>query len=664
MKAGHKNFFRRIAGVPGHSLVVLATALGFSGVVNFVPNGLGWVLRISGLVLLAVFVKLAVRDLPALADWWVRSPLAWYGGLCRLACRHAAWLRRAETLLAVAVLLPAGVHFGQCLRAMSTSSLQVDEIGSILNYSSHGPLTAATKYNLAKNHIFFSVVNSLTPGADSLAPLRGRLWSFLAAGLSLVVLLLFFWRRGSPMAGALAFSLPALNTDYLLKVFEARGYGFVALAAAIGLVASSRFLRSGRGRDLWILAASTALGTWTLPFYVVFGGGLMLLLFLIWPQKSVFLAGFAAGLAILALYAPVFAQVWRVTADYEDSYGKAFESMGSVLDAMRYVVPPALVRIDGAVFLGLLILVFALPLVIRRHRPQDGTSLQMAAILILAFYAFCLVLASPPPRITAFLAVPFAFVAGMMACQALTLPSIAPLRLPLAAGLAAAVFFSGLSAVRAFTFEPDQRWMDAAAAVRALFPDGAKVDISAYRNSLGGYLGSGFEVREKIPAEEELRAGDRIFFSAAHFPGHHPVDAAALYPALKLFAIRFPLKGGREQVLYLHVPPEFVIESLLVENRPTPLPAAIPAAARVSIRLPAPARSLHLLFRDPVEGLAFTGPGHLARSGNLVSIPIPDGDAGAEIVLPEGAGAVLESAWAYPREPASPPPVPRTKRRD
>lgn len=643
-----KNLTGRIVSLPGNSLLILLVALVCSGAVNFVPNGLGWVLRVSGIVLLAVFVKLAISDLPALMDWLVRSPLAWYEKLCRTASRHIIWLRRIESLLAAAVILPACVHFGQSLHAMSRASLQVDEIGSILNYSSHGPLISATKYNLAKNHIFFSVLNSVTPGSDSLDPLRARFWSFIAVGLSLVILLVFFWRRGSPLAGAIAFSLPALNLEYLLKVFEARGYGFVALAAVIGLVALSNFLRTGRGRDLWILGVSTALGTWTLPFYVVFGGGLMLLLFLIRPSRKVFLAGLGSGLAILALYASVFVQIWKVTADYEESYGRAFESIGSVLDAMRYVVPPALVRVDGPVFLGMLILVIVLPLVLRRQRPQDSTSLQMAAILILAFYMFCLVLATPPPRITAFLAMPVAFVAGMLIFQVLTFPAIAPFRLLLATVLAAAFFLSGKSAVQSFAFEPDQRWQDAAAAVRALFPAGGKVFISGYRNSLGGYLGKTFDVREKIPGEQDLRGGDRMLFSAAHFPGHHPVDVRALYPTLKLFAIRFPLKGLREQTLYLHVPSEFLIGSIFIGNNETSLPAEIPGAATVKIILPSPARSLHLLFKDPVEGLAVTSSLGLTKSGNLVSINLPESARDVELSFQEKP-SLLEAVWAYPK---------------
>jgi len=643
-----KTLAGRIVSLPGYSLLILLVALVCSAVVNFVPNGLGWVLRVSGIVLLAVFVKLAISDLPCLMDWVVRSPLAWYEKFCRSANRHIIWLRRIESLLAAAVILPACVHFGQSLHAMSGASLQVDEIGSILNYSSHGPLISATKYNLAKNHIFFSVVNSMTPGSDSLDPRRARFWSFIAVGLSLVILLVFFWRRGSPLAGAIAFSLPALNLEYLSKVFEARGYGFVALAALIGLVSLNGFLRTGRSRDLWILGISTALGTWTLPFYVVFGGGLMLLLFLIRPSKKVFLAGLGSGLAILALYAPVYVQIWKVTADYEENYGRAFDSIGSVLDAMRYVVPPALIRVDGPAFLGALVLVIVLPLVLRRHRSQDNISLQIGVLLILAFYAFCLVLATPPPRITAFLAMPVAFATGMLICQVLTFPAIAPFRLFLATGLAFAIFLSGNSAVKSFAFEPDQRWEDAAGAVRALFPAGGRVFISGYRNSLGGYLGKTFDVREKIPSEQELRGGDRLLFSAAHFPGHHPLDVSALYPTLKLFAVHFPLKGSREQTLYLHVPSGFLIGTILIGNKETGFPAEIPGVATVKITLPSPARSLHLLFKDPVEGLVVTSSLGLTKSGNLVSINLPESARDVELSFQEKP-SVLEAVWVYPK---------------
>jgi len=123
--------------------------------------------------------------------------------------------------------------------------------------------------------------------------------------------------------------------------------------------------------------------------------------------------------------------------------------------------------------LGMLILVIVLPLVLRRQRPQDNTSLQMAAILILAFYMFCLVLAdsSPDYRIPGHAGCVCggnADFSGADIPRHCTVPS-APRD-----GPCSRFFLFGKSAVQSFAFEPDQRWQDAAAAVRALFPAGGR----------------------------------------------------------------------------------------------------------------------------------------------------------------------------------------------
>jgi len=72
-----KNLTGRIV-LPGNSLLILLVALVCSGAVNFVPNGLGWVLRVSGIVLLGCFCEVGNFDIGCLMDWLVRSPLAWY----------------------------------------------------------------------------------------------------------------------------------------------------------------------------------------------------------------------------------------------------------------------------------------------------------------------------------------------------------------------------------------------------------------------------------------------------------------------------------------------------------------------------------------------------------------------------------------------------------
>ncbi len=76
--------------------------------------------------------------------------------------------------------------------AMATASLRTNEIGSVNAYTRRGPFVAATTYNPAKNHTFYSVVNSLTPGAGSLNPLRARLWPFVAVALTPLLLVAFF----------------------------------------------------------------------------------------------------------------------------------------------------------------------------------------------------------------------------------------------------------------------------------------------------------------------------------------------------------------------------------------------------------------------------------------------------------------------------------------
>ena len=56
----------------------------------------------------------------------------------------------------------------------ATSSLREDEIISIVKYTSRGFVPAF--YSLARNHIFYNVVSSRIPGADSTLPLRARLF--------------------------------------------------------------------------------------------------------------------------------------------------------------------------------------------------------------------------------------------------------------------------------------------------------------------------------------------------------------------------------------------------------------------------------------------------------------------------------------------------------
>ncbi len=656
MKQALSRFVRVFFRTRGHCLVLLPAVLALFALSAFVPSGLAWVLRVTGFAIAGLFAWRAVSDLPEISDWLATVPLGWYGKLSAGLHERQRFLIRWEAILAVAVMIPAAIHFGQTAVAMSHASLRVDEIGSVRAYCARGPFVAATTYNLAKNHIFFSVVNSLTPGSASLHPLRARFWSFVSVAAAMSILAAFFWRLGSPLAGAVAFALPALNTMHLTKVFEARGYGFLTLAAVCGLVAFHGFLRDRRSRHLWLLGISTALGTWTLPFYVLFGGCLMFLLFLMRPCRQTFVAGAGSGLGIAVLYAPVLVQLSRVAGGYDEKYGEVFESIEGVFGAMSFAFPFPLLRVDGVVFLSVLMLILGLPLVLRKMSSTETKTLFAATLLALGFYLFCLVLGSPPRRITAFLAMPVAFMAGMLLFQILTFAGLRPLRPLLGMFVATGLVLGGKATVAAFTFEPDQRWREAAQAVQMLYPEGAIVFTPDYRNMLHAHLGKEFDVREGLPGVYQSGTKPVLLFDPAHKSSHSPINVREHFP--QSGAVRFALRGTPEQVLYVPLSEPDRVRSVVLNGQPSALPLTISMeqGARLSLNAGASTCSINLLFAEAAEDLRISardsdaGKTPVKKIANLLVVPLREGRSGrmVEIFIPRGKATdapVVEAIW-------------------
>jgi hypothetical protein len=147
----------------------------------------------------------------------------------------------------------------------ATSSLRNDEIMSIVSYTSQGFVPAISTYSLARNHIFYNVVSSLIPGADSTLPLRARLISFVSVIGSLGLLVAYSARRGWLLPGLACAGLVAVNFFAMDRVLEARGYGLIFLFAMLSCVGFAEWLRT-RGK-VWlnVMAVSCVLGTYTLP---------------------------------------------------------------------------------------------------------------------------------------------------------------------------------------------------------------------------------------------------------------------------------------------------------------------------------------------------------------------------------------------------------------
>jgi len=314
----------------------------------------------------------------------------------------------------------------------ATSSLREDEIMSIARYTSRGFVPAISTYHIARNHIFYNIVSSLIPGADSTLPLRARLVSFASVISSLVLLIAYAWRRGWLLPGLACAGLVAVNFFAMDSVLEARGYGLIFLLAMLGCVAFAEWLRT-RGQ-IWlnVMAVSCVLGTYTLPFYVLFGGSLLLLGFLYRPSRETLLAGFLSLVAIAMLYLPIVSKVYAVFTGYESRYGKIFispfRSVDGVFLSLQYFFPRELLQI-GALNFTLLALVVLLYAVFGRFAGRyDRVSFAGVAVSILAFLAFCVYCKIVPIRVASYIAAPLAFLAVLMTGSILSIRFLAPVR--------------------------------------------------------------------------------------------------------------------------------------------------------------------------------------------------------------------------------------------
>ena len=311
----------------------------------------------------------------------------------------------------------------------ATSSLRDDEIMSIVRYTSRGFVPAISTYSLARNHIFYNVVSSLIPGADSTLPLRARLISFVSVIGSLGLLIAYAARRGWLLPGLACAGLVAVNFFAMDRVLEARGYGLIFLFAMLGCVAFAEWLRTRRKVWLNLMAVLCVLGTYTLPFYVVFAGGLLLLAFLYRPSRETLLAGFLSLAAILMLYLPIFGKVHAVFTGYRDRYRNTFispfDSIDGVFSAFEYFLP---VQIEALTFV-LIALVALLYVAFGRFAARfDRLTLAGLAAAILGFLAFCLYCKTVPARVVSYMAAPLAFLTALMAGSVLSTRVLAPIR--------------------------------------------------------------------------------------------------------------------------------------------------------------------------------------------------------------------------------------------
>ncbi len=392
----------------------------------------GW---LKGPLWLAVFFAgvwtflALMRESRAALDFLIpRLEHAWTWTAERIGKSEKTW--RIAGLLCAAVIVAITVYRAWPIwHFKATSSLRDDEIMSIVRYTSRGFVPAISTYNLARNHIFYNIVSSLIPGSDSTLPLRARLISFISVTGALGLLVAYAARRRWLLPGLACAGLVAVNFSAMDSVLEARGYGLIFLFAMLSCVAFAEWLRARRKVWLNLMALSCVLGTYTLPFYVVFAGGLLLLAFLYRPSRETFLAGFFSLAAILMLYLPIVGKVYAVFMGYRERYGNTFislfDSIDGVYSAFEFFLP---VQIEALAFV-LIALVALLYVAFGRFAAKfDRITLAGVAAAILGFLAFCLYCKTVPVRVAAYMAAPLAFLAALVTGSMLSTRVLAPFR--------------------------------------------------------------------------------------------------------------------------------------------------------------------------------------------------------------------------------------------
>ena len=276
-------------------------------------------------------------------------------------------------------------------------------------------------------------------------------------------------------------------------------------------VAFAEWLRTRRKVWLNLMSVLCVLGTYTLPFYVVFAGGLLLLAFLYRPSRETFLAGFLSLAAILMLYLPVLDKVYGVFIGYGDRYGNTFispfDSIDGVFSAFEYFLP---MQIEALTFV-LIALVALLYVAFGRFAAKfDRLTLAGVAAAILGFLAFCLYCKTVPIRVAAYLAAPLAFLTALVTGSVLSTRLLAPVR-PFAG-----VVFTVIVAAILWKSEvsqpliPSKDWLGLGVLIERAFPKEMRIWISENHRTLLQWNLSSRAKPERGPLDYDALGNGRL----------------------------------------------------------------------------------------------------------------------------------------------------------
>jgi hypothetical protein len=446
--------------------------------------------------------------------------------------------------MAMVLLILGGLlYLGRIGLAVVNTPLLVDEVGTIRGFSAKGPKYVMTHYGAAKNHVFFNLLNSVTPGRASFAPWRGKLWSLLAFGGLLAASLNFFIRRQCYLEGGLFFFAATTNLKALEINLAARGYGMLACFTALACFAVWRYFEKPHWNPAILVGVCVVLGTYTVPHYILFGGPLLFLLWLRSGDGRVCVMGIAAAIALALLYAPIVSQVFSVASTYSDIMGQSYPDFNAIQSTIDTYLLPLKPWIVFAALVG----VAMAPVALWSKTEVPGRALTVIGITALLFLTICLKLETPRIRTTNFVIYPLLFIGVTAIGRIWRRPQISCLKQWLALAVSLGLLFGSFTAVRTFRYVPKENYLGSAKIIQAVYPKGVRIFVNERPDKLVNCLPKDYI--EAVPLDPEgWKKGEMLMLDAdfrAETRARPPVETSE---ALEL---RVPQGKGGYQALWL-----------------------------------------------------------------------------------------------------------------
>ena len=383
------------------------------------------------------------------------------------------WEIGATILVLAAALVSAWPE----LQGMTTASLWQDELFSIEQYSSKGPLFVITHYHEANNHILFNLINSLTPGEDRFNPFFARFWSFAFVLLTVVLAMTAWGLAGLPFLGSLQVFLLLANMRNIDLLLQARGYGLLALIAlSCALLTWDYFLQKSLF-PLLVLLLLVWLGSWTVPTFAFFGGSLLLVLFIYSRDWRWLPGGAAALIGIIAAYWPVHRSLFENRQDLHCLLGQGIRKLERHQRHANSLL---------SLWNGQLVYLFGLHDSPHRRRSSSLSSPANKAALclglaVLTTFILCLKMETAAKRTVAFLVVPLGFIALNLLRGCLRNDLRPRLAIAMTSGITAATIALALYLHATYRFIPIEAWRETARMIEKQFPKGTQV-VATFRS--------------------------------------------------------------------------------------------------------------------------------------------------------------------------------------